>query len=75
MTPANAVDRAWRAMAAGRPLLIAPATANLGKVLRGILPVRVWDFIGGKVFRIYAGMEKFTGRAEDATSNRQAGKQ
>jgi NAD(P)-dependent dehydrogenase (short-subunit alcohol dehydrogenase family) len=75
MTPDNAVDRAWRAMAAGRPLLIAPATANLGKVLRGILPVRVWDFIGGKVFRIYRGMEKFTGRAEDATSNRQAGKQ
>jgi hypothetical protein len=62
-------------MAAGRPLLIAPATANLGKVLRGILPVRAWDFIGGRIFRIYTGMEKFTGRAENSVTNRQAGKQ
>ncbi|KIS27019.1 short-chain dehydrogenase [Arthrobacter sp. SPG23] len=75
MAPDDAVHRAWRAMAAGRPLLIAPATANLGKVLRGILPVRAWDLIGGRLFGIYAGMEKFTGRAEDAPSNGQAGKQ
>jgi short-subunit dehydrogenase len=75
MTPDDAVRRAWRAMAAGRPLLIAPATANLGKVLRGILPVRAWDFIGGRIFRIYTGMEKFTGRAENSVTNRQAGKQ
>ena len=75
MTPDDAVRRSWRAMAAGRPLLIAPATANLGKVLRGILPVRAWDFIGGRIFRIYTGMEKFTGRAENSVTNRQAGKQ
>lgn len=75
MTPDDAVRRAWRAMTAGRPLLIAPAMANLGKVLRGILPVRAWDFIGGRIFRIYAGMEKFTGRADNPATNRQAGKQ
>ncbi|HEX9087063.1 MAG TPA: SDR family NAD(P)-dependent oxidoreductase [Arthrobacter sp.] len=62
MTPEDAVDRAWRAAAAGRPQLIAPATAQLGKVLRGVLPVRAWDFVGGKIFGIYSTMDKFTGR-------------
>jgi short-subunit dehydrogenase len=66
MTPEDAVDRAWRATASGRPQLIAPATAQLGKVLRGILPVRAWDFVGGKVFGIYSTMDKFTGRGEKA---------
>jgi short-subunit dehydrogenase len=75
MTPDDAVRRAWQAMAAGRPLLIAPATANLGKIRRGILPVRAWDFVGGRIFRIYAGMDTFTGRAEKPSTNRQAGKQ
>ena len=68
MTPDDAVDRAWRATTAGRPQLIAPATAQLGKVLRGILPVRAWDFVGGKVFGIYSTMDKFTGRGEKAGS-------
>ncbi|WP_346959979.1 SDR family NAD(P)-dependent oxidoreductase [uncultured Arthrobacter sp.] len=63
MTPDDAVNRAWRATAAGQPQLIAPATAQLGKVLRGLLPVRAWDFVGGKIFGIYTTMDKFTGRS------------
>ena len=66
MTPEDAVDRAWRATAAGRPQLIAPAMAMLVKVLKGILPVRAWDFVGGKVFGIYTTMDSFTGRDEKA---------
>ena len=66
MTPEDAVERAWRATIAGKPQLIAPATAQLGKVLRGLLPVRAWDFVGGKVFGIYSTMDKFTGRDEKA---------
>jgi len=66
MTPEDAVDRAWRATPAGRPQLIAPAMATLGKVLKGILPVRAWDFVGGKVFGIYTTMDSFTGRDEKA---------
>ena len=62
MTPGDAVDRAWRATLAGQPQLIAPAMAKLGKVLKGILPVRAWDFVGGKVFGIYSTMDRFTGR-------------
>ena len=66
MTPEDAVDRAWRATVNGQPQLIAPATAQLGKVLRGLLPVRAWDFVGGKVFGIYSTMDKFTGRDQKA---------
>jgi all-trans-retinol dehydrogenase (NAD+) len=66
MTPDDAVDRAWRAATAGRPQLIAPATSQLGKVLSGLLPVRAWDFVGGKIFGIYSTMDKFTGRGEPA---------
>jgi all-trans-retinol dehydrogenase (NAD+) len=66
MSPDDAVDRAWLAVTAGRPQLIAPAMANLGKVLKGILPVRAWDVVGGKVFGIYATMDRFTGHAADA---------
>jgi hypothetical protein len=40
--------------------------ATLGKVLKGILPVRAWDFVGGKVFGIYTTMDSFTGRDEKA---------
>lgn len=68
MTPDDAVNRAWQATVAGQPQLIAPATAQLGKVLRGILPVRAWDFVGGKVFGIYSTMDKFTGRGGKAGS-------
>ena len=50
----------------GQPQLIAPAMAKLGKVLKGILPVRAWDFVGGKVFGIYTTMDSFTGRDEKA---------
>lgn len=64
MTPEDAVDRAWRAACAGRPQLLAPGMANVGKVLRGILPVRAWDFVGGKVFGIYSTMDKFSGRQD-----------
>jgi all-trans-retinol dehydrogenase (NAD+) len=68
MTPEDAVGRAWRAAEAGRPQLIAPAAARLGKVLRGILPVRAWDFVGGKIFGIYSTMDTFTGRAAGTSS-------
>jgi hypothetical protein len=71
MTPEDAVGRAWRAAQAGQAQLMAPAAARLGKVLRGILPVRAWDFVGGKVLGIYSTMDKFTGRA--AGTNSKAG--
>ncbi|WP_427171203.1 SDR family NAD(P)-dependent oxidoreductase [Arthrobacter sp. 92] len=71
MTPDDAVVRAWRAMTAGTPQLIAPAGAKFGKILRGILPLRAWDALG-RIFRIYTSMEKFTGRQQTAAPDGEA---
>ncbi|WP_193509103.1 SDR family NAD(P)-dependent oxidoreductase [Cryobacterium sp. BB736] len=62
MKPEFAVDRAWRAMLAGKPLLYLPWSVNLSKLLRGILPTRAWDTIGGKWFGVYRSMDEFRGR-------------
>jgi hypothetical protein len=34
--------------------------------MKGILPIRAWDFVGGRVFRIYNSMDAFTGRRPGA---------
>jgi all-trans-retinol dehydrogenase (NAD+) len=62
LRPEDAVDHAWKAMRAGQPVLIKPWTAHLGKILRGVLPVRVWDAAAGGVLGIYHSMDRFTGR-------------
>jgi short-subunit dehydrogenase len=66
MDPKNVVDRAWRAMKRGKPLLMLPAMVHVAKVMKGILPIRAWDFVGGRVFRIYNSMDSFTGRRPGA---------
>ncbi|GAA3736385.1 hypothetical protein GCM10022239_10330 [Leifsonia bigeumensis] len=63
LTPKNATDAAWRAMLRGAPVLYKPWTVRLSMVLRGILPVRAWDFLAGRVFKVYSSMDEFTGRS------------
>ncbi len=63
MTPGYVVDRVWRAMLDGRPMLMLPWTVGLGKVLRGVLPTKAWDAVAGRLFHVYSSMEGFTGRA------------
>lgn len=62
MKPDFAVARAWKAMLRGTPMLLLPWSVNLSKVLKGILPVRAWDLIGGKWFGVYRSMDDFVGR-------------
>jgi hypothetical protein len=62
MTPEYVVDRVWTAMLAGKPMLMLPWTVGLAKTLRGILPVRAWDAVAGRVFGVYDSMDDFTGR-------------
>lgn len=57
-----AVKRAWSAMLRGKPMLLLPWSVNLSKVLKGILPTRAWDLIGGKWFGVYRSMDEFVGR-------------
>ena len=63
MTPEYVVDRVWRAMLAGKPQLLLPWTVSLSKVLRGVLPLAIWDAIAGRVFGVYRSMDQWVGRA------------
>ncbi|MEV8213179.1 SDR family NAD(P)-dependent oxidoreductase [Leifsonia sp. NPDC077715] len=62
MTPEYVVDRVWRAMLAGKPMLMLPWSVGLAKTLRGVLPLRLWDAVAGRVFGVYDSMDEFTGR-------------
>jgi all-trans-retinol dehydrogenase (NAD+) len=62
MTPEDVTDRAWRAMLVGKAQLLMPWTVHLSKVLKGILPLRAWDYLAGNVFGVYTTMTQFTGR-------------
>lgn len=62
LEPEAVTERVWRAMKEGTPMLMMPWTVQLSKTLRGILPLRVWDVVAGRVFGVYKSMEHFTGR-------------
>lgn len=62
MTPEYIVERVWRAMLAGKPLLMRPWTVGLSKALRGTLPLPVWDAVAGTVFGVYRSMNRWVGR-------------
>ncbi|KFF59589.1 hypothetical protein JF66_10260 [Cryobacterium sp. MLB-32] len=61
MTPEYVVDRVWRAMLAGRPMLMMPWTVFLGRALRGTLPLPLWDRVA-RGFGVYRSMDDWVGR-------------
>ena len=63
MTPEYVVDRVWKSMLAGRPMLTMPWTVGLSQVLKGVLPLPVWDAVAGRVFGVYGSMDKWVGRS------------
>jgi all-trans-retinol dehydrogenase (NAD+) len=62
MTPEYVVGRVWKAMLAGKPLLLLPKSVHIAKVTKGILPTAVWDQMADRVFHLYSTMSDFTGR-------------
>ena len=62
LEPAVVVDKAWAAMKRGKPRLMLPWTVALSSALRGLLPLPAWDWLAGRVFRVYSSMDRFTGR-------------
>jgi all-trans-retinol dehydrogenase (NAD+) len=65
LSPAQAVDRAWAGMIRGTPLVKTPWTVKGGEAVKGLLPARAWDVLGGKVLRLYSSMDEFTGRSPE----------
>ena len=62
LEPEFVVDRVWKAMLAGTPLVELPWSVGLSRALRGLLPTRVFDRVVGDGFGVYRSMERFTGR-------------
>jgi all-trans-retinol dehydrogenase (NAD+) len=62
MTPEKATGAAWSAMLRGKPLLMKPWTVGLARTLKGLLPTPAWDFVAGRIFKVYGSMDEFTGR-------------
>lgn len=62
MEPAYVVDKAWHAMKRGKARLMLPWTVALSSALRGLLPLPLWDWLAGRVFKVYSSMDAFTGR-------------
>jgi short-subunit dehydrogenase len=61
MTPEYVVDRVWRAMLAGKPMLTLPRSVAVARAIKGLLPTRAWDVVAER-FGIYNTMDDFTGR-------------
>ncbi|MDN4613068.1 SDR family NAD(P)-dependent oxidoreductase [Leifsonia sp. F6_8S_P_1B] len=64
LTPEYVADRVWRAMLAGKPMLMLPRSVRLAKTLQGVLPQRAWDAVADRVFGVYHSMDAFTGRED-----------
>ena len=62
LEPEFVVDRVWKAMLAGTPLVELPWSVGLSRALRGVLPTRLFDRLVGDGFGVYRSMERFTGR-------------
>lgn len=65
LTPEYVTAKVWAAMKAGTPRLIMPWTVFLSNALRGLLPVRWFDWLATHVFGVYNTMSEFKGRGQD----------
>jgi short-subunit dehydrogenase len=62
MTPEYVVNKVWAAMKAGKPMLMMPWTVRLGTLMRGLLPLALWDWVAEHIFGVYKSMDEFKGR-------------
>ena len=61
MEPDDAVNQIVRAVKRNQIVLRMPPLVRLLPLFKGVLPVRAFDFIVGKLFRSYASMSTFKG--------------
>ena len=62
LTPQYVTDKVWAAMKKGSVRVILPWTVYLSSAAKGLLPVRIFDWLARYVFRVYGTMDTFTGR-------------
>lgn len=64
LQPSDAVDRIMRALEKGAPVVRMPWIVNLLPLMKGTLTVRLFDFIAGKIFRVYDSMGQWKGHGK-----------
>jgi short-subunit dehydrogenase len=62
LTTDEIVTAIWKGLEKNKPIVIAPAMANIVLPLRAFLPLSVFDFLGRKVFKSYSAMKTLQGR-------------
>lgn len=65
LDPNDVTDKILNAVKENEILLRAPFSVNLLPLFRGVLPARVFDFVGGTLFGIYDTMADFLGRPKE----------
>ena len=61
LKPERFVQKVWVAMKKGKVVVRSPWTVYLAPLLKGVFPIRLFDFIAGKVFGLYTSMDEFKG--------------
>ena len=61
LDPDKITDKIIRAVEKDKIHLKAPFMVKLSLLIRGLLPIRVFDFVAGKIFRVYESMDTFKG--------------
>lgn len=74
LDPDDVTDQILKAVRNNEILLRAPFSVNLVPFFRGILPTRLYDFIGGNLFGIYDTMADFIGRPKEEALPEKEGK-
>jgi len=64
LQPADAVDQIMKALERGAPVVRMPWIVNLLPLMKGTMPVRVFDFVAGKIFRVYESMDQWKGHGK-----------
>lgn len=61
LEPEPFVQKVWESMKKGKIVVRSPWTIYLVAGMKGILPIRLFDFIFGRIFGVYKSMDEFKG--------------
>lgn len=61
LRPDALVQNVWEAMKKGKVVVRSPWTVYLVAMMKGVLPIRLFDYIFGNIFGVYKSMDEFKG--------------
>ena len=61
LKPETIVQKVWESMKKGKIVVRSPWTVYLVASMKGMLPIRLFDFIFGKIIGVYKSMDEFKG--------------